>query len=129
MGRLIVMKAGRGQGDFARQEVSMAKVNVADTLHKAVDTAIQLNGARGYSRTRYWNGLPARPALSMAPRKCTKWSWPGFIAATRRFLALGRVTAGNPRDMEAKMFDPSNARPNPYRRRAGAAGPAAGGGQ
>ena len=28
----------------------MAKVQVADTLHKAVDTAIQLCGARGYSR-------------------------------------------------------------------------------
>lgn len=38
------------QGDFARKEVSMAKIQVADTLHKAVDTAIQLNGARGYSK-------------------------------------------------------------------------------
>ena len=28
----------------------MAKVQVADTLHKAVDTAIQLCGARGYSK-------------------------------------------------------------------------------
>ena len=28
----------------------MAKVNVSETLHKAVDTAIQLNGARGYSK-------------------------------------------------------------------------------
>ena len=28
----------------------MAKVQVADTLHKAVDTAIQLCGALGYSR-------------------------------------------------------------------------------
>lgn len=27
----------------------MAKVHVADALHKAVDTAIQLCGARGYS--------------------------------------------------------------------------------
>ena len=52
MGRLIVMKAAwkLDQGDFARQEVSMAKIHVADTLHKAVDTAIQLNGARGYSK-------------------------------------------------------------------------------
>jgi acyl-CoA dehydrogenase len=38
------------KGDFARKEVSMAKVQVADALHKAVDTAIQLCGARGYSR-------------------------------------------------------------------------------
>jgi len=30
--------------------VSMAKVHVADTLHKAADVAIQINGARGYSK-------------------------------------------------------------------------------
>ncbi len=28
----------------------MAKVQVADVLHRAIDTAIQLCGARGYSR-------------------------------------------------------------------------------
>lgn len=52
MGRLLTMHAAwkLDQGDFARKEVSMAKVQVADTLHKAVDTAIQLCGARGYSR-------------------------------------------------------------------------------
>jgi acyl-CoA dehydrogenase len=38
------------QGDYARKEVSMAKVVVADALHQAVDTAMQLNGARGYSK-------------------------------------------------------------------------------
>lgn len=50
--RLLVMKAAwkLDTGDFARKEVSMAKVHVADTLHKAVDTAIQLCGARGYSK-------------------------------------------------------------------------------
>jgi acyl-CoA dehydrogenase len=51
-GRLLTMHAAwkLDQGDFARAEVSMAKVAVADALHKAVDTAIQLCGARGYSR-------------------------------------------------------------------------------
>jgi acyl-CoA dehydrogenase len=51
VGRLLVMKAAwkLDQGDFARTAVSMAKVQVADTLHKAVDTALQLCGARGYS--------------------------------------------------------------------------------
>jgi acyl-CoA dehydrogenase len=51
-GRLLVMRAAAklDQGDFARKEVSMAKIAVADVLHKAVDTAIQLNGARGYSK-------------------------------------------------------------------------------
>ena len=38
------------RGEFARKEISMAKIAVADVLHKAVDTAIQLNGARGYSK-------------------------------------------------------------------------------
>jgi acyl-CoA dehydrogenase len=28
----------------------MAKIVVADALHQAIDTAIQLNGARGYSK-------------------------------------------------------------------------------
>jgi len=28
----------------------MAKVHVANLLHKAADTAIQINGARGYSK-------------------------------------------------------------------------------
>lgn len=51
-GRLLTMQAAwkLDQGDFARAEVSMAKVAVADALHKAVDTAIQLCGAHGYSR-------------------------------------------------------------------------------
>jgi acyl-CoA dehydrogenase len=52
IGRLLTMKAAwkLDQGDFARKEVSMAKIHVADTLHKAVDTALQLCGARGYSK-------------------------------------------------------------------------------
>lgn len=52
VGRLLTMHAAwkLDQGDFARQEVSMAKVAVADTLHQCVDTAIQLCGARGYSK-------------------------------------------------------------------------------
>jgi acyl-CoA dehydrogenase len=52
IGRLLTMRAAwkLDQGDFARKEVSMAKVAVADVLHKSIDTAIQLLGARGYSR-------------------------------------------------------------------------------
>lgn len=52
IGRLLVMSAAwkLDQGDFARKEVSMAKVHVANLLHQAADTAIQLNGARGYSK-------------------------------------------------------------------------------
>ncbi len=52
LGRLMVMKAAwtLDQGRFAKKELSMAKVLLADTLFKAADTAIQLCGARGYSR-------------------------------------------------------------------------------
>ena len=51
MGRLLVMKAAWAidQGSFAKKEVSMAKIHVANLLHKAADVAIQINGARGYS--------------------------------------------------------------------------------
>jgi acyl-CoA dehydrogenase len=52
IGRLLTMRAAAklDAGDFARKEISMAKVVVADALHRAVDTGIQLNGARGYSK-------------------------------------------------------------------------------
>ncbi|HZR61232.1 MAG TPA: acyl-CoA dehydrogenase family protein [Xanthobacteraceae bacterium] len=52
IGRLLTMHAAwkLDRGDRARKEISMAKVHVADTLHNAADTAIQLNGARGYSK-------------------------------------------------------------------------------
>ncbi len=52
VGRLLTAKAAwkLDQGEFARKEVSMAKVQVSETLHKAIDTAIQLCGARGYSK-------------------------------------------------------------------------------
>ena len=52
IGRLLTMRAAWAldQGSRARKEVSMAKIQVADALQRAVDTAIQLNGARGYSK-------------------------------------------------------------------------------
>jgi acyl-CoA dehydrogenase len=52
IGRLLVMKAAwkLDAGDFARKEVSMAKNHVADALHLAVDTGLQLCGAKGYSK-------------------------------------------------------------------------------
>lgn len=50
--RLLVMKAAweLDRGSKAQKEVSMAKVQAANTLHQAVDLAIQINGARGYSK-------------------------------------------------------------------------------
>ncbi|MEM7529973.1 MAG: acyl-CoA dehydrogenase family protein [Pseudomonadota bacterium] len=51
IGRLLTMKAAwlLDQGDRAKTAVSMAKIHVADTLHRAADDAIQICGARGYS--------------------------------------------------------------------------------
>ncbi|MGN6550431.1 MAG: acyl-CoA dehydrogenase family protein [Pararhizobium sp.] len=52
IGRLLVMKAAWeiDRGSYARKEVSMAKIHVANLLHEAADVAIQINGARGYSK-------------------------------------------------------------------------------
>jgi len=52
IGRLLTMRAAAtlDTGDQARKEVSMAKIYVSEILHKAIATAIQLNGARGYSK-------------------------------------------------------------------------------
>lgn len=52
IGRLLVMHAAwkLDGGAKARKEISMAKVHVANALHRAADCAIQINGARGYSK-------------------------------------------------------------------------------
>jgi acyl-CoA dehydrogenase len=52
IGRLLVMHAAwkLDRGAKARKEVSLAKLHVANALHRAVDAALQLNGARGYSK-------------------------------------------------------------------------------
>jgi len=51
-GRLLVMRAACKieAGEKAQAEVSMAKIQVAEALHHVIDTAIQLLGARGYSK-------------------------------------------------------------------------------
>ncbi|MEO6929021.1 MAG: acyl-CoA dehydrogenase family protein [Casimicrobiaceae bacterium] len=51
IGRLLTLRAAEAleRGEFARREVSMAKIVVADALQRAADTGIQLCGARGYS--------------------------------------------------------------------------------
>ena len=52
IGKLLTMQCAwkLDQGDYARKEVSMAKIVVADALQKACDTALQLLGAKGYSK-------------------------------------------------------------------------------
>ena len=51
VGRLLTMRAAWliENGSRARKEVSMAKIQVADALHNAIDTAMQLMGGKGYS--------------------------------------------------------------------------------
>ncbi len=51
-GRLLTMHAAwkLDQGGKAQKEVSMAKIHVADTLHRAADVGVQLCGATGYSK-------------------------------------------------------------------------------
>ncbi|MCX7373375.1 MAG: acyl-CoA dehydrogenase family protein [Alphaproteobacteria bacterium] len=50
--RMLTMRAAwkLDQGDRAKRDVSMAKIVAADALHKAADTALQLLGAKGYSK-------------------------------------------------------------------------------
>jgi acyl-CoA dehydrogenase len=50
--RLLTMRAAwlLDNGSLARKEISMAKIVAADALQKAVDTSLQLLGARGYSK-------------------------------------------------------------------------------
>ena len=70
IGRLLVMKAAWAldRGERAQAEVSMAKILVANVLHDAADRAIQINGARGYSKdTRAGMDLSLCPAG--APRR------------------------------------------------------------
>lgn len=52
IGRLLTMHAAWliDRGGKAQQETSMAKMHVADVLHRAADTGVQLQGAKGYSK-------------------------------------------------------------------------------
>jgi hypothetical protein len=106
IGRLLTMKAAwvLDQGGFARKEVSMAKVVVADALHKAVDTSLQLLGARAIRRTRRSSGCTATPARRgwwMARARCTGWCWRTSCAARGRTSSNGAC----PRMDEARLRD------------------------
>ena len=78
VGRLLTMHAAwkLDQGDKAQSEVAMAKIHVADTLQKAVDTAIQLLRRQGL-----FEGYGARMDLSLCALR-----------------ALGRWRLGSPHD-------------------------------
>jgi acyl-CoA dehydrogenase len=51
-GRLLTMQAAwrLDRGERARAAISMAKIVASEALHRAADTAIQLLGAKGYSK-------------------------------------------------------------------------------
>ncbi len=94
IGRLLVMHAAwcLDQGSFARKEISSAKIHVANTLHKVADTAIQLNGARGYSKIPRWNGfiaMPGRRVWLMARMKCIKWCWHAIMTHKAAIIGIG----------------------------------------
>ena len=96
IGRLLTMHAAwkLDQGDRARKEVSMAKVHVADTLHNAADVAIQLNGARGFSKDTVleWIYRAARSARACRWRHRGAHDGAGPLHARGRpgFLGVGR---------------------------------------
>ena len=98
IGRLLTMHAAwkLDQGDRARKEVSMAKVQVADTLHQASDVAIQLNGARGYSKDTILEWIYRYAPLGAAGRRRFRGAQDGAgaIHARRgsRFLEVGLIS-------------------------------------
>ena len=99
IGRLLTMHAAwkLDQGDFARKEVSMAKVHMANTLHQAADVAIQLQGARGYSKDTI-----VRMGLSRRPRRA-----PGRRRRRGAQDGAGEVHArGRPRLLELERGQP-----------------------
>ena len=72
----------------------MAKIWVSEILHKSIATAIQLNGARGYSKDCRWNGCTAmrpRRSWSMVRPRFTRWSSPAICCPRHGFLALGLI--------------------------------------
>ena len=78
IGRLLTMHAAwkLDRGEFARTEISMAKIVVADVLQQAVDTALQLSDARDCSKDTVLEGFIAtrgKRASSTARRRCTRW--------------------------------------------------------
>ena len=97
IGRLLTMHAAwrLDQGSRARKEVSMAKIQVADTLHQAADVAIQLNGARGYSKDTIleWIYRSARAGAPGRRRLRSAQDGAGALHARRgpRLLALGVI--------------------------------------
>ena len=96
IGRLLTMHAAwkLDQGDRARKEVSMAKVHVADTLHKAADVAIQLNGARGFSKDTILEWIyrcrPLGPPGRRRDRSAHDGAGPLHARGRPRLLVLGR---------------------------------------
>ena len=94
IGRLLTMHAAWNldQGDHAQKEVSMAKIHVADTLHKAADTGVQLLGAKGYSKDTVleWIYRYARAASwSTAPPRSIGWCWPAPMRSSATISGSG----------------------------------------
>jgi alkylation response protein AidB-like acyl-CoA dehydrogenase len=94
VGRLLTMRAAwlLDRGEFARKEISMAKIVVADVLQQAADTALQLLGARGYSKDTVveWIYRYARQArLVDGASEVHKGCWRGTCARRARISGAG----------------------------------------
>ena len=100
------------QGDRARKEVSMAKVHVANTLHQAADVAIQLQGARGYSKDTVVEWVYRAAARGAAGRRRRRSAQDGageiHARGRPRFLAVGpgRGARNSRHEPADNAFDP-----------------------
>ena len=123
IGRLLVYKAAwkLDQGDRARSEISLAKVHVADTLHLAADTAIQLQGARGYSKDTVAEWIyryADRRGSSTVPARSMRWSSPKPGASRARSSAHEpRVGPRPPASTRRLDRTPAGSRVSPDHRR------------
>ena len=76
----------------------MAKIMVSETLHKAIDTAIQLLGARGYSKDTplEWMYRYARQARLVDGACDSPLFARPSLAAARDFIYQPRLVDGQP---------------------------------
>ena len=94
VGRLLTMHAAwlLEHGDIAQKEVAMAKIHVADTLHRAADTGVQLLGAKGYSKDTVvdWIYRYARCArLVDGASEVHACCWPGTTRSSAMISGAG----------------------------------------
>ena len=103
IGRLLTMHAAwkLDQGDFARKEVSMAKVHVrqhaAPGRRRRDPAPGRARLFQGHHRSNGSTAPPAPRAWSTAPTRCTRWCWRSSCARKAATSGAGaRATGSNP---------------------------------